>query len=924
MTTEKLGRLALEELHRVRPAVGYPVTPKTLTDPERELVKDSEAGGPRANGGTSSREQTINVDVIRDLLLGEVFDDGTAKRYTTHSHGVDLRKATIVNKLGEPAVLDLSECRDLRPLSLTECRLGGIVARNSTIDGALFLRDCEIGRGVDLYGLRCNAIGIVGGCVGVLEENASRPHARADSGPISIDAEDCDVRGDITLEDVKLRSTVSLMDARARYLLIRGVTTEPSESDLVSVHNSVVADRMTVHGSVNIIRCKFKVKSTDPGGAIRFASATIGSQFVIRATSAGRNMEGASAVLQNMKVGGNLLVDGEEPGAPEKAEMYLSGDIALADTSASRIVISNMTALSLDAYGVAANVEMRIGPGATILDRIEASGCHVGRFSLLSSHIGKTLDRREEPSLLLRNATILGDLRIGEGAEIRRMTDLHHVHISGDVLIAGYRPIGYGPSSASPCDGQNSSRPGTGGQTVLRAGRQGCALAADFASVRGALRIDQTKVDGSITLESADLGQVCISQSEVGANRGYAINANRSKVRGPVVLGPRLIAFGPVRVEDAAAGFVDVCAEIYSRGAQSDKSECTCEKAGRTADVAFSLARTSVASDVRFSGDVTMDGAFSVFASRIGGSLELDNAKIAGCNDEGNSLLASRVHIENNLTLDDGFRSDGGVAIRGGRVGGQALIRGDKIGANTLGFSIFASFLNTGRGISIRGHGSKGLDLDGAVDLRNASTKDLVIRHIQAYADKSGTAIMCDGVIVVRSISLDMVSAYGKISFARCEAADFSFTGSVSMAGRATCTGVDLSRSSVAHHVVLDNLNCQGHVNMREATFGNLAMKHAHISGTPECHHISLGKAAIFGLDAMGVDVKNNLDISYLRSEDNVCVADATVGRTFVMKDLSEVDGRLWLNGTSADTVIFFDGDGLVDQRERVPEPTRS
>lgn len=914
MKTQQQGCPALEELHRVQPAVGYPVTSKKLTSFEREVVEDSEVGFPRVRSDTSPDGRRIRASVIRDLLLGEVLDDGQGYR-TTHSRGVVLSNAMIVDDdFFNITTLDVSGCVCLRPLSLICCHLNGLVARHSSMDGGLLLRGCTIDHGIDAYGFQGSAVELVGGCVGVLAEDDLQPQVHADGGPVSLDVGQCDIRGDVTLDGVWLRGAANLMDSRARYVLLRAVKMDPAESDLGSIRNSVSADRMTVHGSVHIKRCDFRVGSKESGGAVCFAGATIGSEFVVRATSAGQNGEGGSVVLQNMKISGRLLMDGEEPGVTEKTEMLLSGDIVLADTSASRITISNLSARAMDARGVSVHVELNIGPGATIQDLVDASGCRLGKLSLLSSRLGRSLDHSDEPSLLLRNATLLGDLHIGAGTEIRRMTDLHHLHVDGDVLISGPRPIRHGQLPTACCDGPSSSAQTMESPTVLRAGRQGCALAADFASVRGKLQIDQAKVDGSITLESADLGQVCLSRSEVGANRGYAINANRAHVRGPMVLGPSLTALGPVCVEDAAAGFIDVCARIRSKGEQSDHNECSCEPAGKAGQPALSLARTTVASSVRLSDDVTMDGALSVFASRIGESLLLGSAEITGRNDEGNSLVASRVQIENNLTLDDGFCGDGGVAIRGGQVGGKVVIRGDTIGINDFGFSVFASFLSTGRGISIQGHGPKGLDLGGAIDLRNASTKDLEICDVHAYADPTGTAIVCDGLNAVRSIFLTRVTSHGKLSLVECAAADLGFTGSIAMAGSSHCTGLDLSRSSITHHVLLDCLDCWGHVKIREASLGNLTMKHANIQGPTDCHHSTLGSATMFSLDAMGLVVKNDLDISHLSTDHNVFITSAAVGRTFTMKDLGNVDGRLWLSGTSVETVILLDEDLRLDQ----------
>jgi len=683
--------------------------------------------------------------------------------------------------------------------------------------------------------------------------------------------------------------------------------TEPIDADLGSVHNSIIADRMTVHGSIHIKECNFRVGSTSGGGALRFAGATVGSQFVMSASSAGHNLESASAILQNMKVSGKLEINGMRSAVPQATNSTLSGDIIIAGVSASKIVLRDTSVRGVDLRGASAHVEISVGPNVSIQDRVEANGCRAGGFSLSQSCIGRLAGLNGEAGLFLRNSVLHGDLEIGAGTDIRGQTDLHHICVDGDILITGSRSTVYTSMSHTPCGAGQSPTAGSQYQTRLRSGRSGRALVADFSSVRGKLHIDQVAIDGSITLESANVGQVCLSRSEVGANCGYAINANRAQVRGPVVLGPRLVARGPVRIEDAAAGFIDVCAKIISKGEQSDHGECSCEPATKTSNYALSLARTNVASDVRFNRDATLDGALSLFASRIGGSLELDSTKIAGYDENGNSLVASRVRIENSIMLGDEFYSDGGLEFRGGQVGGELSIGADAIGANTSGFSVLASFLTTGGGIRLCGKGPNGLHLAGAIALRNASTRDLSIRSIRAYADPKGIAVIGDGMNAVRAIKLDDFHAAGKISFAQCEAAEFGFAGTIAVADRISCTALDLCGASISRHVTLNNLQCTGHVKLRGATFGDLTMLHADIRGTPDCHHSLLGPKRSFSLDANGMDVKNDLDISHLSTADNVLITGVTVRRVLTMKDLSGIEGRLHLNGTAVETVIFLE-----------------
>jgi hypothetical protein len=905
MVTKQPRCPAREELDRIQPAVGYPVVPQELSAGEREFVKA--AADPRRRP-VQVRARDIRASVVRDLLLGEVRDGlpgaPNPETYTTHSRGVELRKIRIVDDEGQLATLDIAECRHLRTLSLTDCDLAGLVVRHSIMDGPMLLRDCRIDGGIDAYGFQCRSLRLVGGRLGTRPDDDAKPVSHGDSGPVSLDAEHCDVRGEITLDGVQLCGSVILRDASARYLFLRKVTMAQAEAGRGGVRDSVIANRMTVHGTIRVLGCDFRTRSRNGGGALRFAGATVGNQFIMRASSAGQNVEGASALLTNMKISGRLLMDGEWDETPEKKDMSLSGDILLADTSASRILLRRLSARRVDARGASAHVKLAVGPDVTIHDQVDASGCHIGRFTMAQSHLGRILNTGDEASLLLRNAVIHGDLEIGESTEIRHRTDLHHIRVDGDVLITGPRPTACGPQTSCGTGDPGADR---GKRTMLRSGRQGCALAADFASVRGELRVDQVTVDGSITLEGANVGQICLSRSEVGANSGFAINANRAEVRGPVVLGPWLVAHGPVRVEDAAAGFVDVCARIDAKGERSDHADCTCEPPGRTSSYALSLARTSVASDVRFNGEVTLVGALSLFASRIGGSLELGSARIAGRDDDGNSLVAARVHVENNLSLDEGFRSDGGLELRGGKVGGEASIQGDAIGANGGGYSVGASFLTTGGSISLRGRGPTGLDLGGAVDLRNASTKDLEIRSIRAYADPNGIAVIGDGVTAVRCIRLDRLRCDGTLSFTQCAAAGFRFAGTISVDDKKFCTALDLCGASIARDVILDNLSCTGHVQLRGASLGGLTMKRAEIGRSPDCRHSLLGPRWSFSLDAKGIDVKNDLDISYLSAANDVYITGATVGRDLLIKDLSGVEGRLWLNGTTVETIEVLD-----------------
>lgn len=884
-----------------RPSPGLPVDRIRLrSTAEKEIAQSAAHGRFKDFSAVVERaEREIRADVVRGLLLGE--HRGLANsQHDTHPHGLRLRGVLI-----EDTAIDVSGCSAVLPIHFIGCTIKQISARHVSMTGDLILEDCQITEGIDLAGCDLRSVRILDCKIGTLRNNPhgplrNNPHGpeprweenqpvpRWDDEPTAVDASTCRVRGNFILGRTELRGALTIMDAEMDCVMLDRVRTAPRQEGEPSLHRGLVGDRVRVDGSMNIERCDFAES------ALRLPGSEIGSQLVVAGVSAGSDAKGISAFLQDVHAKSMIWIGAYSSGAtvvPTK----LAGELAMTEASTGRAKIMNASMASVDARGVTADVAFEVGPGANIQDEFDLDCSNLGRCTFTQTTIGRSgWDRRDRSILKLRSSNIRSDLELKDGTKIFRPVDLRHIRIGADLLINGPREIPRTPPRGQGELSPNSAETGT----ILRSGPHGKALQLEFGRVHGKLQIDQAVVDGAVLLNNATIGQVCISRAVVGASLGDAINADRCRVDGPVVLGPGLITRGPVQIEDAQAGYVDICAEISSRGERGEHGECACEPSCGCVHQALSLARSRVSSDVRLNPEVRTDGSISLFGLDVGGSLDVNGTRINAQDDNGASLNAYRAHIAGDLKISGDFRAEGSVVLRGACIGGSLTVEGGSIGADSSGAALSASFVTIGRGMKVWGDGHGRLKLGGALLLREARLSELRVGNVDIEPNRGGEAVTADGITATSEILLEDVNIRGFVCLAGAVAGRLTIKrGRIRMDDRHPCHAFDLSNSDIKKRVILDGLRCWGHVRMLDARVGNLSLTSAEvITDMAECRHRS-GRLPVRSIDAVGIQVHNDLDISDLKASNDVFFSNSKVDRIFRLHRTNGIRGRLYLDG---------------------------
>lgn len=882
------------------------------------------------SGKAAGERFKISTTAIARLLVGDVkwFADDAIK--SIHSRGLSLHRAIISEDI------DLVASRLLYPLILVDCRLGAFKADYAEFHGAVILQKCNLSGALELRGSKMARLelvdceidrvradqmdvrelielrnckissglefrGIRAARLRILKGTHVHAERRNDAENPSIRINHAEIRNEAEFRNCTIEGGITMKDARFACLEFDKLDITEIPEQVGKLRCGILADRIKTIGSVFLDTCDLGI------GTIRLPGAEIGRQLRIRGVKAGADDQGRSLVLRNVNVQGELKVEDRMMGA-DPARTKLQGMIELVDGTTGRVTLKNTTAGSLKAAGLTVRVGCELGPDLIIRNEVELDGSTLGSVTVKSASIGRNLTTLSLPSFSLRNASVGGSLQMGEGVKIWSTVDLEHARIGGDLTISGVRSTG--EKRRSWTDGPDSY--GSGGETVVRGGPDSTAILADFLRLRGTMRIDEVDVDGSVHLENAKLGRLCLARSRIGADHETAFNANRIEIKGAAVFGPDLQVRGPVLIEDAKLGHIDVCADIGPMEDRGKLGECACTTACNCnyADgYALSLGRTRILSDVSFAEPTTIGGAVSLFDAKIGGSLYLRFPRIGGRDRFGVSIYAPHVDITGDTLIgspSDGiFSSPGSIVFTGSRVGGKFTISAARIGASKLGYSLDARYLNVTRDFEISGNQNR-LICDGAITIRSSSIGELLIyradvnspqiREGSERAALDAYSLKSMGVADLRDITIK-----GTVEFTQATMTELTIKDCSINSDNLSCLALDCRRIGMTGHLDLSGLKAFGRIWIESADVGELSLEGSRVnSGCADYENSLRNEMWNFSIGIYAVTVRGDLNLDGLKTSHSVALAHSDIRKRLLMSDVGGIRGRLYLAGTKA------------------------
>lgn len=346
------------------------------------------------------------------------------------------------------------------------------------------------------------------------------------------------------------------------------------------------------------------------------------------------------------------------------------------------------------------------GPAIRMTDcrvsgRIDASLLRVGHLKLSRTRVdrplvlaGATIERDLEldgtrlvgvdadgSGLLGDGLRVGGAVLMGAGFEAWGAVRLIGAVIGGNLEFAGARLLA---DDGSPLFADR-----------LRVGG-GVFLGEGFESA-GAVRLAGAAVEGQLSLAGARVS---------GADaEGNALVADGLRVGGDVFLHGGFEAAGAVRLAGAMVG----------GSLELDGARVTATDADGDAVVAHGL---SVAGDAFLRGGFEAAGTVRLAGAIVGGSLELDGARVAGADVNGDAVVADRIRVGGGAFLGDGFEAAGAVRLAGATIDGQLSMVGAKVtGTDRDGDALVADGVRVGGDAFLHG----GFLAAGAVRLAGAA-----------------------------------------------------------------------------------------------------------------------------------------------------------------------------------------------------------
>jgi hypothetical protein len=304
-----------------------------LTLPEKGLFGELDSGGYHQCGdgslpGAGDTALAIRASFLRLLLLG------APDVPRLHEKGLRLRGAWVTG------ILDLEGCRDLRGITLADCRFDSpLILRSAEIDsllldgsvlpglsaerlrarGGVHLRAVEINGAIDMRGAQLDGDLVLDGS------------AVVQTGGIAFDAAYIVTRGDLTLRGSRIRGSVKVVGARLTGdLSLIGTSLDQTEgaalaADGVKVAGDVDLRAANITGEVSFIGARVS-------GDVKLDGGTFAVPGAIAMTLNRAVIEGALFLRDGVSIDGALSLNGTQVGTivdaaeswPKKGDLLLN------------------------------------------------------------------------------------------------------------------------------------------------------------------------------------------------------------------------------------------------------------------------------------------------------------------------------------------------------------------------------------------------------------------------------------------------------------------------------------------------------------------------------------------------------------------------------------------------------------------------
>jgi hypothetical protein len=346
--------------------------------------------------------------------------------------------------------------------------------------------------------------------------------------------------------------------------------------------------------------------------------------------------------------------------------------------------------------------------------------------------------------LLLERTKITDELRLGR-AKLTGVDgdgyalNANAMHIGGDAFLRkGFEAAGAISLLGASIDGQlvMSEAKLTGADS------DGYALVADGMRVGvDAFLRKGFEAAGAISLLGASInGPLNMSGAKLTGtdNDGYALVAERLRVAG-AFLREGFEAAGAISLVDASIDGPLNMAGAKLTGTDNDGNALVADGLHVGGD-AFLRERFEAA------------GAIRLLGASIGGQLDMSGAKLTGTDNDGNALLAERLHVGADAFLSEGFEPAGAIRLLGASIGGQLVMAGAKLtGSDVDGYALVAYGIHVGgdallrEGFEAGAINLIGASIDGKLDMAGAKLTG---------TDSGGYALVAQGMHVGRDALL--------------------------------------------------------------------------------------------------------------------------------------------------------------------------
>jgi hypothetical protein len=270
----------------------------------------------------------------------------------------------------------------------------------------------------------------------------------------------------------------------------------------------------------------------------------------------------------------------------------------------------------------------------------------------------------------------------------------------------------------------------------------GVVLSADFATIRGAVFLDEGfSAFGEVRFLSAQIsgGLNCTDGSFENPD-GHALSTDGSVIRGGVLLRRGFRAFGEVSLTDT-----DITEAVELRGSFSNP--------GGDAIYADGI---KVDGDLMFADGFVAEGEVRLLDAAITGRIGCSSGA-RFTNAAGDSFNADGARVRNGVSFRDGVQARGTVSLRGADIGGGLDLSGAR-------FETPDGIAFVARDATIRGGVRLSLDIEGSqapfsalgiVDLSASEISGGFVCSGGIFSNSSGVALALRGAVVHGNLTLD-------------------------------------------------------------------------------------------------------------------------------------------------------------------------